>query len=198
MSDEYPRYLQRLTQIVSLEVVPKMAVFDYFTAHAPPAGDAATETVLWFIRSGLYSDITFSLFRLIDRGGERNIHHFLNHTEQHLRSIPWKTPLTLKDIQEHRGALEAHETQVKHLLMRRNKFFGHYGKEFFYDPETLNTTHPFTNEDAKALIRTLQRILSAHTHALNGRGTLSLEGVFYVATERLFDQLRQAPDHEPK
>jgi hypothetical protein len=94
MSTEYKRYLDRLNHIVFVEVVPKMAVFDYFTAHAPPVDNESTETLLWFIRSGLHSDITFSLFRLIDEHGGRNIYDFLKYTNKYFRTIPWKTPLT--------------------------------------------------------------------------------------------------------
>ncbi len=190
MSTEYKRYLDRLNHIVFVEVVPKMAVFDYFTAHAPPVDNESTETLLWFIRSGLHSDITFSLFRLIDEHGGRNIYDFLKYTKKYFRTIPWKTPLTQADLNEQTDSLTAVEALIDRLKDRRNKFFGHYDAAFFYEPERIDTAFPFSNEDAKALIRTLQRILSAHTHAFSGTGTMSMEGVFYAATEKLFEKLR--------
>ncbi len=192
MSAEYERYLERLNKILYLELVPKTAVFDYFTEHvyARDRDANSAEPLMWFIQSGLYSDVTFSLFRLIDRGGDRNIYHFLDHAEQSLSSIHWKTPLTLADISKHRSSLDAIKPQIENLKKRRNKVFGHYDKAFFYEPDSINAAFPFSNDDAKTLVRTLQGILSAHALALNGTATVSVEGFFYLAAERLFEKLR--------
>jgi AbiU2 len=196
LSVEYERYLERLNKILYLEVAPKTAIFDYFTEHmyARDQDANSAEPLMWFIQSGLYSDITFSLFRLIDEGGDRNIYDFLDHAEESLSSVRWKTPLTLADISKHRSSLDAIKPQMWNLKKRRNKFFGHYDKAFFYEPDRINAAFPFSNDDAKTLVRTLQGILSAHTLALNGTATVSVEGFFYLAAERLFEKLQAHRD----
>jgi hypothetical protein len=192
LSIEYERYLERLNQIVSQEVVPKMAIFDYFTKHIYTRGEDpnSIEPLMWYVQSGLTSDITFSLFRLIDRGSDRNIYHFLTHTEQHLARISWKTPLTLAAIEEQRDSLVAVDLQIANLRKRRNKLFGHYDKEFFYEPDNINVCFPFSSEDAKSLIRTLQMIISAHMYALKGTASVSIDGFAYAAAEKLYTKLR--------
>jgi hypothetical protein len=193
MENEYEKYLDRLNHLIYSELVPKTAVFDYFTEHLYKVDENPyeVEPMLWFIQSALYSDITFSIFRLFDKNGDRNIFHFLNYTEQHLHSIAWKTPLSLTEINEQRAALSAVTTQIENLRKRRNKFFGHYDKKFFYEPQKIDDDFPFSNEDAKILVRVLQRIISGHMRAFHGRGSLSLEGFIYVAAEKLYEAMRK-------
>ncbi len=192
MSAEYTRYLERLRAILYHEVVPKMAVFDYFTNHiyARDKDPDAVEPLMWFIQSALYSDITFSLFRLIDTESGRNIADFLTHAADNLSTIPWKNPMSLAEIEEQRGSLGALKQQLKNLKARRNKFFGHCDSEFFYEPDKLDAVFPFSTEDAKTLIRTLQKIIAAHMWALNGTLPISFDGVAYLAAERLYEKLR--------
>jgi AbiU2 len=191
MSAEYQRYLQRLSNFVYSEVVPKLAVFDYFTAYAyrVEVDPQAKEPLLGLIQSGLHFDITFSIQRLFDTNGDRNIFGFLSHAADNIHCIPWKTPLTLTDINSQRAALKTVMPERERLRKRRNKVFGHYDDECFFNPEQVDALFPFSNEDAKTLVRTLQRILSAHTHALTGTGNISMEGVFYVGAERLFARM---------
>lgn len=70
--DEYRRYLERLKQIVSMEVVPKTAMFDYFTRHIYRIDQdpVKAEPLIWYIQSALLSDLTFSLHRLYDGAGQ--------------------------------------------------------------------------------------------------------------------------------
>lgn len=193
MENEYQKYLDRLDHLIYVEVVPKTALFDYFTKHLykVDANPYEVEPMIWFIQSALYSDITFSIFRLFDKKGDRNIFHFLNYTEQHLHSITWKKPLSLIEINEQRAALSAATTQFENLRKRRNKFFGHYDKKFFYEPDKINDDFPFSNEDAITLVRVLQRIISDHNRAFHGRASLSLEGSIYVAAEKLYEAIRK-------
>lgn len=191
MALEYEMYLDRLHQLIYMEVVPKTAIFDYFTRHIYRLDDKPyeKEPLIWFIQTALYSDITFSIFRLFDKNSDRNIFHFLEYTEKHLSSIQWKTPLDQSKITEQRVALTAVSAQIDLLRKRRNKFFGHYSKKFFYDPNKVNDDFPFSNDDAISLVRVLQRIISAHIHAFHGHGPLSLEGFLYVAAEKLCEAM---------
>lgn len=188
---EYHRYLERLDQLVYHEVVPKLAIFDYFTTHAKVVGEIPDEVepLQWYLRSALYSDVTFSIFRLYDRRGHRNIYHFLQHARKCLKSISWVNPLTPEDIDRHEKKLEDVAGLVENLKERRNKFFGHYDKDYFYEPDLINTSFPFSNDDAKALVRALQVIVSDHNRALTGRSSISIDGFAYVAAERLYKKL---------
>ncbi|WP_116812404.1 hypothetical protein [Steroidobacter cummioxidans] len=193
---EYYRYLERLDQLVSFEVVPKLAIFDYFTVHAKKAGEIPDEVepLQWYLISALYSDITFSIFRLFDTGGGRNIYHFLSHARDNLESIAWTEPLTPADIDRHDKILEDVFGAKENLRKRRNKFFGHYDKDYFYEPDLINESFPFSNDDAKALVRALQTIISDHKRALTGTGSISIDGFVYVAAEKLYKKLGRSID----
>jgi hypothetical protein len=187
LTTEYSRYLRRLNDIVYTEVVPKLALFDFFTEHVYTrvSDPLSQEPLIGYIQSGLLSDVTFSLHRLIDTGGRqnkprRNIPDFLRYTRDNIADITWKTPLTLTDLNRHHSALRAVESLTKRLRERRNNFFGHYDAEFFYEPDKLETEFPFSNEDAKSLVRTFQRILSDHNWAFSGTGTIGVEGFVYI------------------
>jgi hypothetical protein len=197
LTTEYAQYLQRLNNIVYTELVPKLALVDFFTAHAYKREPDLTskEPLIWYIQSGLLSDITFSLHRLVDCGGNskgqptRSIRHFLSYTKENIAAIEWKKPLTLPDIYRHKAALRSVKDEIARLEKRRNKFFAHYDDEFFFNPDKLDQDYPFTNEDAGTLVRTFQRILSDHNWAFAGKGLISMEHVVYVAAESLFERM---------
>ncbi len=191
---EYQKYLERLDQIVSMEVVPKVVIFDYFTSHAKSAGEIPDEVepLQWYLRSALYSDVTFSIFKLFDKVGDRHIYHFLSYARNNLAAIEWKTPLTSVDIDRHEEALKDVASLIENLKKRRNKFFGHYDKSYFYEPDLINKSFPFSNDDAKALVRILQTIVADHKRALTGSISISIDGFVYVAAEKLYKKLGRA------
>lgn len=194
---EYEKYLERLDEIVAMEVVPKVAIFDYFTVHAKREGEIPDEVepLQWYLRSALYSDVTFSIFRLFDRVGDRNIYHFLSYAQNNLTAIAWKTPFTSIDIDRNEEALKDVAGLIENLKKRRNKFFGHYDKSYFYEPDLINTSFPFSNDDAKTLVRVLQTIVADHKRALTGSSSISMDGFVYVAAEKLYKKLgRSAHD----
>jgi hypothetical protein len=174
-----------------MEVVPKVAIFDYFTAHAKRIGEIPDEVepLQWYLRSALYSDVTFSIFRLFDKAGQRNIYHFLSHARNDLAAIAWKTQLTSIDIDRHENALNDVAGIIENLRKRRNKFFGHYDKDYFYEPDLINSSFPFSNDDAKALVRVLQTIVADHKRALTGSSSISIDGFVYGAAEKLYKKL---------
>lgn len=195
---EYKEYLVRLDQLVSREVVPKTAIFDYFTEHIDKYGDdlIKVEPLIWYIQSAFYYDITFSIFRLFDKGADRNIYHFTEQAKAQLSSIAWKTPLTAADIANHESKLSNVAPIVENLRKRRNKFFAHYDKKFFFDPDKINVDFPFSNEDAKALVRVLQSIIGDHKRAFDGSISISVDGFVYAAAENMYEKLRVAARSE--
>lgn len=193
---EYQKYLERLDHLVSIEVVPKVAIFDYFTVHAKKAGEIPDEVepLQRYLTSALYSDVTFSIFKLFDEGGDRQIFHFLRYARKILEEIVWRSPLTHADIDRHEQSLQDVSGLIENLKKRRNKFFGHYDKSYFYEPNLINSDFPFSNDDAKALVRVLQTIVSDHKRALTGTSTISIDGFVYVAAERLYEKLGRSPE----
>lgn len=194
---EYDRYLDRLADLVQSELVPKVAVFDYFTRHIykTEAEPCKVEPMIWFLQSGLHYDVTLSLSRLFDEtNSDYNIVHFINFAESHRDAIAWNRPADVNDdfFSKQRGALATVEPLVAKLRRRRNKFFAHYDGKYFFDPATLDRDYPLTNEDAIELVRVLQGVVSAHSFAFRSGGVLSMEGAFYAAAERLFNQMRDA------
>lgn len=193
---EYQKYLERLDDIISMEVVPKVAIFDYFTVHAKGAGEIPDEVepLQWYLRSAFYSDVTFSIFKLFDKVGDRHIYHFLSCARKNLEIIAWKAPLTNADLDRHEEALALVADVVDNLRKRRNKFFGHYDKSYFYEPDLIDTSFPFSNDDAKALVRVLQTIVADHKRALTGSSRISIDGFIYAAAEKLYKKLGRAAD----
>ena len=193
--NEYRAYLSRLKELVATEVVPKMAIFDYFTDHIyrRDAEPTQVEPLMVYLQSALTSDLTFSIFRLYDRKGGHNIYHFLKHTRTYLSSIDWKHPLTLEDLAKQEQQLHQLEPLVTKLKERRNKLFGHYDRKYFYEPDQLDVDLAFSNEDAKSLVRLLQAILADHSRALVGTASISIDGFIYLAAERMYEKLRAAP-----
>lgn len=189
--ENYEKYLERMNHLVFSELVPKAAIFDYFTRHATETEDALEENepLIWYVRSGLHYDVTFSLYRLYDNNSDRNIYHFIDFAEQQASSIPWKTSLTSTDFTFQRSLLATVEQQKERLRKRRNKFFAHYDKKYFYEPDNITNDFPFSNSDAIEMIRVLQQIVGKHSFALHASAMISMEHVFYVAAEKLYKRI---------
>jgi AbiU2 len=194
---EYERYLFRLHHLIYAELAQKVATLDYFSVHAvkldPNPGKV--ELALPVIISGLLYDVTFSLFRLVDkRNSDRNIHHFLNVTEQVQKDIPWREPFGPQQIKNHRTLIEESSARIDRLIKRRNKFFAHYDKAYFYDEEALDRAVPFDIEDAKHLTEILTDIVLFYCAAFNGRRYVrNWQFVVYTNARRLYERIRGVP-----
>lgn len=190
---EYQRYLRRLTDLIYSELVPKVAMLDYFSVHAhefsPPPNEV--EPLLWFIDSGLYYDTTFSLYRLVHPAqSDRNIIHFLRITKDEYKRIEWSEPFKRNVIVQHLSEWEEKSEIVDRLVMRRNKFFAHYDKEYFYEPDRLSNEVPFSIEEAKDLTRLLQKTISFYHAHIFGSWPISMEGFVYAGAYRLYELMR--------
>lgn len=191
---EYERYLKRLEQLVYLELVVKVATFDYFTEYASRLdGDPIkVEPMLWPIVSGLRYDVTFSLHRLVVNGNcDRNIIHFLNVSSNEFKRISWKEDFPRSRIRDFVDEWNSKSDVIDRLTKRRNKFFAHYDKDHFYDPDTSLESIPLNNEDVKDLTRLLQRTVSFFCLHLFGSRPISMEGSVYASAERLYLEMRR-------
>ena len=194
MTNQYKNYLRRLQEIVGLEVVPKTAIFDYFTSHIYKEDEAPEEVepLIWYLQSALLTDLTFTIYRLYDRGADRNIYHFVEFADQNKSKIEWLKPLERSDYEKQRELLSSIENITDTLKKRRNKYFAHYDKKYFYDPDQIEAELPFSNNNAKHLVRVAQGILNQHSHALDGTGKISIDGFAYVAADNLYQKLKNA------
>lgn len=195
IEEDYKTYLNRLKQLVYIELVTKVAVFDYFSEHAPRYGESRfeVEPLLWPIISGLHYDVTLSLYRLVhNRSSDRNILHFLKITKAVRRDIAWMEPVEETDIDRFLDRWAAKADVISNLVKRRNKFFAHYDKEHFLEPDVSLGVYPFDVNDAKDLTRLLQDTVSFFNGCLYGSRPLSMEGFVYSRAERLFETMREA------
>jgi len=195
-NDEYRRYLKRLAALVYSELVPKVALLDYFTVHAHEFSPQPikVEPLLWIINSGLYHDTTLSLFRLVHpTQSDRNIVHFLRITKDRYKQIEWEKPFKRNEVVEHLKQWEEQSEPIRRLVTRRNKFFAHYDKEYFYEPDRLAEEVPFGIEDAMEVVRRLQEIVGFYHDRLFGTYPISMEGFVYAGAYRLYELMRN--DH---
>lgn len=193
-NEEYVAYLGRLKQLIYVELITKVATFDYLSNHTAGFGEdpMQVEPLLWPIVSGLRFDVTFSLHRLVYPGNsDRNIIHFLNVTMNDYKSIKWSIAFPKSRIQEFQREWNDRSHVIDRLTRRRNKFFAHYDKDHFYDPDVSLEAIPFTVEDAKDLTRLLQRTVSFFHYHLHGTGLISMEGFVYAAAEKLYGRMRR-------
>ncbi|MDA1074388.1 MAG: hypothetical protein O3A63_06455 [Proteobacteria bacterium] len=191
-TEEYTRYLRRLQQIVVREVVPKTAVFDYFSHKIYDLDEdpQRVEPLIWYIQSGLLADLTFSIYRLYDKRSQKSILDFTHMTRLSLDNITWMKPLSSADLDRHDALLESVDPICENLRKRRNKLFAHYDSDFFFEPDRVDRVYPFSTDDAKRLVRVLQKILADHSRALDGSVAASLDGFAYAAAEKLYGKLR--------
>jgi hypothetical protein len=193
-NEEYQNYVQRLADLVYNELVPKIALLDYFTVHAYEHSPSPEEIepLLWFVNSGLHYDTTFSLYRLVyPKQSDRNIVHFLNVTKQNFNQIEWADPFQKASIDKHLADWASKSETTGRLVTRRNKFFAHYDKDYFYDPDKLSVEVPFSVEDAKDLVRLLQNTISFYHYHLFGSRRVSLEGFVYSGADQLYQLLKK-------
>ncbi|HEU0135434.1 MAG TPA: hypothetical protein VFR28_11475, partial [Allosphingosinicella sp.] len=123
---------------------------------------------------------------------DRNIRHFLNVSRQTFKRLEWKEPVDKRAIDGFIAQWDSKSEVIERLSARRNKFFAHYDKEHFYEPDTSLALIPFGLEDAKDLTRLLQQTLGFFSGALLGPRPLSMEGFVYGAAERLYETMRKA------
>ncbi|MDR9759428.1 hypothetical protein RJJ37_07245 [Rhizobium redzepovicii] len=192
-NDEYQEYLLRLTHLVYTELVPKVAMLDYFSVHAnefsPPPNEV--EPLLWFVNSGLFYDTTFSLYRLVHPiQSDRNVIHFLRITKDNYKRIEWTKQFKRGVIIEHLSEWEGQSEIIDRLVKRRNKFFAHYDKEYFYEPDGLTDEVPFTIDEAKDLTRLLQKTVGFYHQHVYGSTPISMEGFVYAGAYRMYELMR--------
>ena len=59
------------------------------------------------------------------------------------------------------------------------------------DPTLMDETNPFSNDDAIAIVRVVQKIVAHYCKALFGSTPISMEVFVTGAAEKLYEPLRQ-------
>lgn len=193
VTERFRAYLDRLRSLVYMELGPKVAVANYF--HRDIYGfkehPEDVDPLIWFFQSGLHYDVTLSLHRLVDRRGERNIFHFIDFMERDVGKIQWKRKPDLSFFSDCRAKLSAISVSIDHLKTRRDKFFAHYDKRFFYEPDKMDVDCPFTSQDAIEVVRALQFVVAGASEAFAGAIPIAVEGFYRAGAEKMYAILRE-------
>jgi hypothetical protein len=116
------------------------------------------------VQSALFSGIILWGNKLLDQNGERGLFNFLVFVEQNRRWLSVKqlqvrrqypddhwmlenrTPITLKSIEADRARIKSLPA-AKSFKIRRDKFHGHFDKEYFFDRTKLDKDAPLLWND---------------------------------------------------
>ncbi len=132
------------------------------------------------IENALFSGIVLWADKLVDEKGERGLFNFLKFIEhnqkwlsikelQSRRQYPdehWmlkdRVPITLKSINEDREKIRTLDS-VKNFKTRRDKFHGHFDKDFFFDRKRLEVDAPLKWGDLDNAGETMGDIINKYS-----------------------------------
>ncbi len=87
--------------------------------------------------------------------------------------------------------LEDHRDTIKLILARRDKYFAHLDKEYFYDPSKIFSDYPLAEGDVLALIRCIMDIFQEHEQGLHpDRFSFNLAEVLSISVDNMVRNLR--------
>lgn len=135
--------------------------------------------------SALFTLIVLWADKLLDERAERGIFHFLTFVEYHRKFLSpkqlqrrrkypddhWmlegRTSITLEQINGDRARINELPC-LNSFKIRRDKFHGHFDKEYFFDREKLSTDAPLKWEDLQAAGELMGRILNDYSVDFDG------------------------------
>jgi hypothetical protein len=133
----------------------------------------------------LFTTIVLWGDKLLDEKGERGLFNFLTFVEynrdwlvigelQRRRSYPddhWmlqgRIPITAESIEEDREKIRA-LSALKSLKLRRDKFHGHFDKDYFFDRAKFNAEAPMTWRDLDEAGDLMGRVLNDYSVDFDG------------------------------
>jgi hypothetical protein len=137
------------------------------------------------VQSALFSGIILWADKLLDQKGQRGFFNFLTFIEQNRKWLSVKQlqarrqypddhwmlenriPITLKSIEEDRVRL-ASLPAVKSLRIRRDKFHGHFDKEYFFDRAKLEQDAPLLWKDVNEVAEVMGQLLNNYSVDFDG------------------------------
>ena len=138
------------------------------------------QTVIMALNSALILWVS----KLFDKNGQRGIFNFLSFIENNLgifsieqlqrrRNYPAghrlldQEPITVETINEYKRLIESLEC-LPSFRTRRDKFYAHFDKEYFFDPDRLAEEAPLTRDDLEEVVRILSEIIDHYSCAYDG------------------------------
>lgn len=140
------------------------------------------------VESSLFTTVILWADKLFDEKGERGLFNFLSVIEynrdwmtvqelQRRKSYPddhWMLrpehrgePITVKSIEDDRQKIRALAAR-KSIEIRRNKFHGHFDREYFFDREKLQREAPITWENLKEAGEVMARMMNNYSADFDG------------------------------
>lgn len=147
------------------------------------------------VESALFTSIVLWGDKLLDEKGERGLFNFLTFVEhnrkwltttelQRRKGYPdghWmlddRIPITAEPIEHDRQKIRSLET-LKSLQIRRDKFHGHFDKEYFFDRQKLQSEAPLGWIDLEEAVNAMIDIINDYSADFDGalfaRDTLNI------------------------
>lgn len=137
------------------------------------------------VESALFTSIVLWADKLFDEKGECGLFNFLTFIEynrkwlvtselQRRRSYPddhWmlknRTPITLESIEEDRQKIRSLEA-LKSFRLRRDKFHGHFDKNYFFDRKRLQNEAPIKMSDLNEAGKVMGGVLNDYSVDFDG------------------------------
>lgn len=192
--EDYVRFLKRIAALNSAYIVPKAAMYGYFTDALGADTDSARRDapLLCYLVESLEVDLLMGLAKLTERNADRSIYKLLNTAESHRARIKWREPMSAETLMKHKAALTAHRATLDAIKAQRDQYYAHGDARYFFNPEARHDDHPVTYQDIVALIRTLQQIIGDHMYHLEGSMHVSMDAFFRTASAQMLDALIHA------
>jgi hypothetical protein len=137
------------------------------------------------VEDTLFTTIVLWADKLFDERGERGLFNFLTFIEynrdwmttaelQRRRAYPddhWmlqgRIPITAKSIEEDRTKIRSLEA-LKSIRIRRDKFHGHFDKDYFFDRSRLQNEAPLHWKDVDAAAEVMGALLNDYSVDFDG------------------------------
>lgn len=137
------------------------------------------------VEGALFTTIVLWADKLFDEKGERGLFNFLTFVEynrkwlstqelQRRRNYPdehWmlqgRTPITAESIEQDREKIRSLEA-LKSFRLRRDKFHGHFDKDYFFDRERFDQEAPIRWKDLEAAGDVMGAMLNGYSVDFDG------------------------------
>lgn len=137
------------------------------------------------IESALFSGIVLWVVKLFDEKGERGLFNFLTFVEHNRRWLSTKElqarrqypndhwmlkdrmPITLRSIEQDREKIRALQS-VKSFKLRRDKFHGHFDKDYFFNRSRLDQDAPLLWSDLDEVTQVMGQLINRYSVDFDG------------------------------
>ena len=158
------------------------------------------EQQLWRIEPLIYPltksvevDLHLSMARLLEppNRSQSSLFKFLSFCEGNRARIRWPDgPLSSTLLTSQLVALEAHCTTVQAIMGRRDQFFAHLDKRYFFDSEAVFDDYPLEENDVIDLANAMIRIIADHQGGLGGPINIHLAEFYTISVDNMVRNLR--------